>query len=59
MALGMTMFYKPQMAQMNEKLPQDSSLDLALTLHLRDEDFEPQEVHCHFEVKPFQSLSQP
>jgi hypothetical protein len=40
MALHMTMSYGPQVAQVNEKSPLESYLDLTLTQHLRDEDFE-------------------
>jgi hypothetical protein len=34
----MAMFYGPQAAQVNEKLPLESFLDLTLTQHPRDED---------------------
>jgi len=37
----MTMSYEPQAAQMNEELAPESSLDLSLTQHPRDEDPEP------------------
>jgi hypothetical protein len=43
--------YGPQVAQVNEKLPTKSSLDLTLTQHLRDEDPEPREVHTRLEVE--------
>jgi len=37
---------------MNEELVLESFLDLTLTQHLRDEDFESWEVHACFEVNP-------
>jgi hypothetical protein len=37
---------------MNEKLPRESSLDLTLMQHVRDEDPKPQKVHLHLEIKP-------
>jgi hypothetical protein len=40
MALRMTMNYELQVTQVNEEWPQESSLDLTLTQHPRDEDFE-------------------
>jgi len=40
MVSHMATFYKPQIAQMNEKLASELSLDLTLTQHPRDEDFE-------------------
>jgi len=43
---------KPQAAQMNEKLAPESSLNLTLTQHLRDEDPEPQKVCTRFEIDP-------
>ncbi len=41
MALRMTMSYWPQVAQMNEEPPRESSLDLTLMQHPHDEDPEP------------------
>jgi hypothetical protein len=41
MVLGMAMFYGPPVAQVNEKPPLESSLNLTLTQHSRDEDPEP------------------
>jgi hypothetical protein len=41
MALHMTTSYGPQVAQVNEKSSWESSLDLKLTQHPCDEDFEP------------------
>jgi hypothetical protein len=41
MALHMTTSYGPQATQVNEKLPWESSLDLKLTQHPRDEDLKP------------------
>ncbi len=54
MALCMTTFYGPQTAQMNEKPPQESSLNLTLTYHPHDEDPESRELHPRLEVKPLQ-----
>jgi hypothetical protein len=44
--------YGPQAAQTNEKPPLESSLDLTLTQHLRDEEPELREVRVHLEVEP-------
>jgi hypothetical protein len=41
MVLGMATFYGPQVTQVNEKPPLESSLDLTLTQHPRDEDPKP------------------
>jgi hypothetical protein len=38
MVSRMTMFWKVQVTQVNEELPRESSLDLTLMQHLRDED---------------------
>jgi len=43
---------RPQIAQMNEKLPRESFLDLTLMQHARDENPKPQEVHLHLEIEP-------
>jgi hypothetical protein len=48
----MSTFYGFQAAQVNEKPPSKSSLDLTLTQHPRDENPEPQKVHARLEVKP-------
>jgi hypothetical protein len=53
MASHMTNSYGPQIAQVNEKPPPKSSLDLTLMQHLYDEDPESREVRFHFEVEPF------
>jgi hypothetical protein len=42
----------PQGAQTNEELPSESSLDLTLTHHLRDEELEPRKVHARLEIEP-------
>jgi hypothetical protein len=55
MALRMATYYGPQVTQVNEEPPLESSLDLTLTHHPRDEDLEPREVHAHFEVEPPQA----
>jgi hypothetical protein len=52
MASRMTMFYKPQVAQVNEEWLRESSLGLTLTQRPRDEDLEPRKVHLPLEVKP-------
>ncbi len=44
--------YGSQAAQANEELPPESSLDLTLTQHPRDEEPEPREVHARLEVEP-------
>ncbi len=44
--------YEPQATQANEELPPESSLDLTLTQHHRDEEPEPREVRARLEVKP-------
>jgi hypothetical protein len=41
MASRMATFYGPQATQVNEESPPESSLDLTLTQHPCDEDFEP------------------
>jgi hypothetical protein len=40
MALSMATCYGPQVAQTNEESPPESSLDLTLTQHPRDENLE-------------------
>jgi len=52
MVLGMATFYGPQVTQVNEKPPLESSLDLTLTQHPRDEDPKPWKVHAHLEIEP-------
>jgi len=46
--------YGPQAAQANEEPPSESSLDLTLMQHPRDEEFEPQEVRARLEVNPLE-----
>ncbi len=48
----MTMSYELQATQVNEELPQESSLDLRLTQHPHDEIPEPWKVHLCFKVEP-------
>jgi hypothetical protein len=55
MASRMVTSYRPQAAQANEEPPPESSLDLTLTQHPRDEEPEPQEVCAHLEVEPPQA----
>jgi hypothetical protein len=52
MALRMTTSYRHQIAQVNEELPRESSLDLTLTQHPRNENPEPRKVHPCFKVEP-------
>ncbi len=52
MALRMVPSYGPQAAQANEEPPPESSLDLTLTQHPRDEEPELREVHARLEVEP-------
>jgi len=52
MASRMVSSYEPQAAQANEEPPPESSLDLTLTQHLRDEKPELREVRARFEVEP-------
>jgi hypothetical protein len=44
--------YGPQAAQANEEPPSESSLDLTLTQHPRDEEPEPREVRARLEIEP-------
>lgn len=44
--------YGPQAAQANEEPLPESSLDLTLTKHPRDEEPEPREVRARLEVEP-------
>jgi hypothetical protein len=44
--------YGPQAAQANEELPPESSLDLTLTQHPRDEEPQLREVRARLEVEP-------
>ncbi len=52
MASRLVTFYGPQVAQVNEEPASESSLDLTLTQHPRDEDPKPREVRACFEVDP-------
>jgi len=52
MASRMVTSYGLQTAQTNEEPPPESTLDLTLTQHPRDEEPEPREVHAHFEIEP-------
>ncbi len=52
MASHTAMFYGPQVTQVNEKSPPESSLDLTLTQHPCDENLEPRKVHTHLEIEP-------
>ncbi|CAK9190965.1 unnamed protein product [Sphagnum troendelagicum] len=44
--------YGPQTAQVNEEPLSESSLDLTLTQHPRDEELKPREVRARLEVEP-------
>jgi hypothetical protein len=52
MASRTTTSYGPQAAQTNEEPPSESSLDLTLTQHPRNEEREPREVRARLEVEP-------
>ncbi len=52
MASRMVTSYEPQAAQANEESPPESSLNLTLTQHPRDEKPEPREVRARLEVEP-------
>jgi hypothetical protein len=52
MASRMVSSYGPQAAQANEKPPPESSLDLTLTQHPRDEEPELREVRARLKVEP-------
>jgi hypothetical protein len=52
MALRIATSYGPQAAQANEEPPLESSLDLILTQHPRDEEPEPREVRARLKVEP-------
>jgi hypothetical protein len=52
MASRMVSSYGPQAAQVNEEPPPESSLDLTLTQHPRNEEPELREVRARLEVKP-------
>jgi hypothetical protein len=59
MALRTATSYGPQAAQANKELPSESSLNLTLTQHPRDEELEPREVCARLEVEPPSSLVLP
>ncbi len=52
MASRTATFYEHQAVQANEEPPSESSLDLTLMQHPRDEELEPREVSAHLEVEP-------
>jgi hypothetical protein len=52
MASRMVTSYGPQAAQANEELPLESSLNLTLMQHPRDEEPKPREVRARLEVDP-------
>jgi hypothetical protein len=55
MASRMVISYGPQAAQANEEPLLESSLDLTLTQHLRDEEPEPREVRARLEIEPLRA----
>jgi hypothetical protein len=55
MASRMVISYGPQAAQANEEPPPESSLDLTLTQHPRDEEPEPREVRARLEIEPLRA----
>ncbi len=55
MASRMVSSYGPQAAQANEEPPPESSLDLTLTQHPRDEEPELREMRARLEVEPPQA----
>ncbi len=55
MASCMVTSYGPQVAQANEELLTESSLDLTLMQHLRDEEPKPRKVCTCLEVEPPQA----
>jgi hypothetical protein len=55
MASHMVTSYRPQITQANEEPPPESSLDLILTQHPRDEEPELREVRTCLEVEPPQA----
>jgi hypothetical protein len=59
MALRTVTSYGPQAAQSNEKPPLESSLDLTLTQHPRDEELKPREMCTRLEVEPPRALYYP
>jgi hypothetical protein len=52
MASHMVTSYRARAARVNEELPSETSLDLTLTQHPRDEGPKPREVRAHLEVEP-------
>jgi hypothetical protein len=55
MVSRMVTSYGLQVAQANEKSPSESSLDLTLTQHPRDEEPKLQEVRARLEVEPLRT----
>jgi hypothetical protein len=55
MASRMVTSYESQATQANEEPPPESSLDLTLTQHPRDEEPELQEVRARLEVEPLRA----
>jgi len=47
--------YRPQTAQVNEESALESFLNLTLTQHPRDEEFELQEVRAYLEIDSLQT----
>jgi hypothetical protein len=55
MALRTVTSYEPQAAQADAEPPSESSLDLTLMQHPRDEEPEPREVRARLEVEPLRA----
>jgi len=55
MVSRMVTSYGPQAAQVNEEPPSESSLDLILMKHPRDEELEPRELRAYLKVEPPQA----
>jgi hypothetical protein len=55
MASRMVASHGPQVAQANEEPPSETSLDLTLTQHSRDEEPEPRKVRARLEVEPLRA----
>jgi hypothetical protein len=47
--------YGPETAQANEEPPSESSLDLTLTQHPRDEELKPRKARARLEVEPLRA----
>jgi hypothetical protein len=57
MVSRMVMSYEPQVAQVNEELASESSLDLTLTQHPRDEDLNRERWALFLKLIPFKLVT--